>query len=291
MPPRQYRKLPIVIGGILAFAFSTSASHLYVSISRSPSADLSLPAQDADVSDRYDNTAATFDHNVESYEQFSFINSWRKVLARGATGHVLEVSIGTGRNAAFYDLKKCQSFTFVDRSGPMLDIAKKKFMRSHPEYNKDALSQPPVIFLTQSALEPLPQDATTEVRKQGGYDTILQTMGLCSTPQPTQLLIHLGTIAHPKHGKILLLEHGRSYYDWLNNILDKTAAERADKQGCWWNRDIGSIVENSGLVVDRIQRKHFGTLWIVEARPKSSNDAENGKHGSQKMTGDGDGAS
>ena len=259
-----------MIGGILAFTFSASATHLYVSTAKAPSSDPSLPAQDADVSDRYNNTAGTFDHHVESYEQFSFINYRRKVLARQATGHVLEVSAGTGRNANFYNLKKCKSLTFVDSSGPMLDIARKKFMRSHPEYIKNSSSQPPVAFLNQSALAPLPEYAAKQVKESGGYDTILQTMGLCSTPQPIQSLTHLGTLAHPERGRILLLEHGRSYYDWLNNILDKMAAERADKQGCWWNRDIGRIVEGSGLVVEKIKRKHFGTLWIVEARPKVS---------------------
>lgn len=193
---------------------------------------------------------------------------------------MLEVSAGTGRNAKYYNLKKCKSLTFVDSSGPMLDVARNKFLRSHPEYSKNASSQPSVAFLTQSVLAPLPRYATKQVEESGGYDTILQTMGLCSTPQPTQSLIHLGTLAHPERGRILLLEHGRSYYDWLNNILDKMAAERADKQGCWWNRDIGRIVQDSGLVVESIKRKHFGTLWIVEARPNVSPKATNEKKSS-----------
>ena len=196
---------------------------------------------------------------------------------------MLEVSAGTGRNADFYDLKRCKSLTFVDLSDPMMQVAREKFQKSHPEYSRAVTPRTPVTFLTQSALDPLPEDVTKEVKREGGYDTILQTMGLCSTPQPATLLMHLGMLAHPERGRILLLEHGRSHYEWLNDILDKTAAERANKQGCWWNRDIGRIVEESGLVVEKVTRKHFGTLWIVEARPKASVDGAAGKGRAQDV--------
>lgn len=173
---------------------------------------------------------------------------------------MLEASAGTGRNHGFYKLDKCKSLTFVDQSRPMVEIAEEKFKETHPKYDRAA-------FLTQSVLDTLPANATKEATKQGGYDTVVQTMGLCSTPQPTQLLKHLGTLARPENGKILLLEHGRSHWQWVNAILDKTAPKHADRYGCWWNRDIGRYVEDSGLKIESLKRKHFGTLWIIEARP------------------------
>ncbi len=93
-------------------------------------------------------------------------------------------------------------------------------------------------------------------------------MGLCSTPKPSALLQRLGTLANQDHGQILLLEHGRSHYTWLNTILDNLAPHHADRYGCWWNRDIGKIVEESGLEVQKIQRYYLGTTWWVELRPK-----------------------
>ena len=93
-------------------------------------------------------------------------------------------------------------------------------------------------------------------------------MGLCSTPEPSALLTHLGSITNPNDGRILLLEHGRSHYAWLNRILDKTAPGHADKHGCWWNRDIGKIVEDSGLDIIEIKRYHFGTTWWIELQPR-----------------------
>lgn len=163
--------------------------------------------------------------------------------------------------------KQVSSLTFVDLSAPMVDIARKTFQSKYPGYG-------PVQFLTQSALDPLPSSPITDaVRRQGGYDYILQTMGLCSTPEPVQLLKHLGGLAHPGRGRILLLEHGRGYWDWMNRYLDATASRHAKAHGCWYNRDIGKIVEESGLVVESCKRKHFGTLWVVEARPRRGTDA------------------
>ena len=66
-------------------------------------------------------------------------------------------------------------------------------------------------------------------------------------------------------GKLLLLEHGRSTWQWLNNILDADAAARHDVWGCWWNRDILQAVEQAGLRVESMSRWHFGTTYCIVA--------------------------
>lgn len=164
--------------------------------------------------------------------------------------------MGTGRNGVYYDLDNVKSLAFVDQSGAMVEIARKKWNSLHPAYEHCS-------FLTQSATDPLPASATPEM----GFTTIMQTMGICSTPAPAATLAHLGGLADPKNGRILLLEHGRSYYEWMNWILDKAAAKYADKHGCWFNRDVGRVLEESGLVIEKVERSQFGTLWLVEARP------------------------
>lgn len=168
--------------------------------------------------------------------------------------------MGTGRNAGYYVVmggRKVKSLTFVDQSAEMIAIAREKFHALHPDYHS-------AIFHTQSALEPLP--SSPSARPPPPYDTIVQTMGLCSMPQPSLLLTHLGTLLKPGSGRILLLEHGRSHYNWVNWILDRTAGQHAIKHGCWWNRDIGRIVEESGLIVAKVERKHLGTTWVLELR-------------------------
>lgn len=71
-------------------------------------------------------------------------------------------------------------------------------------------------------------------------------------------------------GKILLLEHGRSTWTFLNNILDQDAAKRYEVWGCWWNRDLLDAVEQAGLKVETCSRWHFGTTVYIVARPPAT---------------------
>ena len=167
--------------------------------------------------------------------------------------------MGTGRNAVYYDMGKVKSVTFLDQSEPMVEITRKKWGALHPGFEK-------VEFYTQSVMDPLPRPEDSKSIPKEGFTTIVQTMGVCSTPSPSAALARLSTLAHPSEGKILLLEHGRSYYNWINWILDKSAARHADRHGCWYNRDVGAIVSGSGLRVEKVERKQLGTLWYIEAK-------------------------
>ena len=218
--------------------------------------DHPLPPQDANVADRYHSTAKHFDADVSFTEKVGGIDRLRRRLVEQAKGNVLEMSVGTGRNGQFYDLKRVKRLAFVDQSGAMVEIAREKWNALHPKYERCS-------FHTQSATDPLPASVLPET----GFTTIVQTMGVCSTPTPAATLAHLASMADPKDGRILLLEHGRGYYDWMNWILDKAAAKHADRHGCWFNRDVGKVLEESGLVIEKMERSQFGTLWYVEARP------------------------
>ena len=63
-------------------------------------------ARKKDVSARYNETAATFDQEIDFTEWVIGMPRLRRQLAEEASGHVLEVSVGTGRNVAYLDLKK-----------------------------------------------------------------------------------------------------------------------------------------------------------------------------------------
>lgn len=203
----------------------------------------------------------------------------RKMISQ-ARGDVCEVSVGTARNLEYYDfdfgkgngqvgkdnkIKRGQvsSFTAVDKSAEMLEVAHEKFGALFP----GVLG---VRWIIQDASLPLPGPPASANERSGSkgkkYDTIVQTMGLCSTPDPVALLKNLGESVEAD-GKILLLEHGRGYWEWVNGMLDSLAPRHAQAFGCWWNRDIGEIVEKSGLEVVKIQRRNLGTTWWVELRP------------------------
>lgn len=226
---------------------------LYTSLSR----EVHPKEVPADLSDRFDKEAEGYDEKVNLPERMLFLTSKRKKLTAKAKGHVLEVAVGTGRNIPYYKTKQCATVTLLDASGPMLAVAKRKWNDTHMEYFSRT------FFKQQSALDPIipPYGA------QDGYDTVIQTMGLCSTPEPVKLLQNIEASTN-EDGQILLLEHGQSHYEWLNNLLDKSAPAHANEHGCWWNKDIGKIVEDSGLEVVDIKRYNFGTTWWLELKPR-----------------------
>lgn len=219
------------------------------------------------------------------------IASLRRKLVAEAKGDVLEVSIGTGRNLDYYDWNfkghggvgkvdtkgyikkgKVRSLTAVDKSEEMLEIAHDKFSKMFPGILG-------VRWVIADAAKPgkipgPPRNANETSGSIGAkYDTVIQTFGLCSVNDPVVLLQNLGNCVKEEEGRILLLEHGRAKYQWLNSLLDANAEKHAQQFGCWWNRDMNDIVEKSGLEVVKIERPkwwHGGTTWWIELKkPKT----------------------
>jgi hypothetical protein len=110
---------------------------------------------------------------------------------------------------------------------------------------------------------PIPAQPTpTHVRTHKQVDTF----GLCSFEDPVAALQEMERVAKDD-GQILLLEHGRSHYDWLNSILDKNSHRHTARWGCIWNRDIEALVRSAGLEVVSLSRWHFGTTYVIVAAP------------------------
>jgi methyltransferase OMS1 len=236
--PLRYRKVPLILGGITALAISGYSFYLYASLQRAIAEGAELKAP-SDVSDRYNSIASSFDASIDSTEKLMGLTRLRKKMAKEASGDVCEVSIGTGRNLTFYDWDfkgfngvgkvgsnneikkgKVKSFTAVDKSPEMLEIAHEKFSKEYPGILG-------VRWVIQDASKPLPTPPVSANERSGNkvgkkYDTIVQTMGLCSTNDPVGLLKNLGESVE-ENGRILLLEHGRSTWDWVNKMLDGLA--------------------------------------------------------------------
>ena len=289
--------------GISVLGLSTYCGYLYTSYTRQVAASQALQI-DPDVSDRYNKTAPNFDAEIELDEKIMRLGPKRAALVALARGDVLEVSCGTGRNIEYYELglrrgrgengrasvRGARSVTFTDLSPQMLEFAKGKFEALHPGFANVAfrVRDAKNVEVDVPGLKPWDWSSRLGFGGSGAgtgkgasppgfyYDTIVQTMGLCSMPDPVGTLKHLGEITEPEHGRILLLEHGRSYYGWLNRILDNLAPAHANRHGCWWNRDIGAIIQESGLEVVEEQRWHLGTTWRFVLRPKqrSGQDSE-----------------
>lgn len=272
--------------------------------------NLDLP-QNADVSSRWLDLSRDFDDEVDWSEKLARLHKKRAQLCTQAHGNVLEVSCGTGRNMRFYDMRplrqprdmRVKSLVFNDQSEIMVYQAQKKYDKLQEEVEPINKFKGSVKFVVGDG-----GDRRVISRPEGGFDVIIQTMGICSMANPVQFLKRLGTLARQpgeksaaasaagtaaqadenteeskptdygassevekaqidKGGKILLLEHGRSTLGFVNNYLDDIAKEHADRYGCWWNKDIEKVVNESGLVVESMNRSAFGTVYEYVLRP------------------------
>lgn len=291
----------------LGFVLSTYLMYMYQSYRRAvkESELLDLP-QNADVSSRWMDLSRNFDDEVDFSEKFMLLGRRRKDLCQQAVGNVLEVSAGTGRNLDYYNLdpirtpraKRIKSLVFNDLSEIMVYQAQKKFDKLQEKTLPIAKFRGPVRFVVGDA-----SDKRLIARPDGGFDTIVQTMGVCSMANPVAFLKRLGELVRQpgeestgldmkalaeeesnrndygaeegeqsagmdKGGKILLLEHGRSYHEFVNRFLDNNAKLHAHRYGCWNNKDIDQVIKDSGLMIESKRRYHLGTTYEYVLRPK-----------------------
>ena len=249
----------------MAAASGLYLSTLYYSLSQT-AAEYEGRDVPADVSDRYARTsyAATYDDGKDWLEWITRVTRLRGDLCALARGHVLEASAGTGRNAQHYSLldRKVKSLVMVDKSAEMIYEARRKW----PEEGNAWF-----IWASWLVRDLAGSGGGGSVKcmetASGRFDTAVQTFGLCSCGDAAQLLRNVGDCVDPVNGRVLLLEHGRSQYEWVNRLVDRWAPAHADRYGCWWNRDIGGIVRESGLQVLEEKRFSLGTVWWYVLKP------------------------
>ena len=120
IPKRRLAQL----GGVAVFFVGLFAAY---STFGPPPKKLSVSQVPDDVSNRYNKIAKSFDRDVDFLETvagYGWLRSW---ITKQAKGNVLEVSVGTGRNFEYFNLKNCNSITFLDQSQEMVDVAAEKF--------------------------------------------------------------------------------------------------------------------------------------------------------------------
>lgn len=251
-------RVPLYIGGVILYGASiyigSSLYYIYYPPCPSPaSVDEKHGEVQTSHADVYDEIAAEYDASINLDEVLMGLSWLRWYLLRNVTGDVLEVSAGTGRNLQYYKPNQVKSLTLVDQSGPMLDVARRKV------HDMPTLAQK--VACKDVALEGLSPNRES-------YDVVVQTFGLCSVSDPASFLTHLSKFCRAD-GEIILMEHGRSKYAWINRILDRTVDKHAEKWGCRYNRDVQEIVEScKNVEIVHCRRWHFGTTYIYHLRPK-----------------------
>ena len=164
------------------------------------------------------------------------LRAWRAWLATGATGRVLDLGCGTGRNLELLG-------TGVRAVG----------VDPCPVTIRKARSRAPGVMLVQARAEALPF-------REGVFDTVLCGLVFCSVEDPPAGLREVQRVLK-RGGTLRMLEHvraTRSVHAWLQDRAQPAWTWLTG--GCHPNRDTEAAVERAGFVVDARSRRASGLM-------------------------------
>lgn len=194
---------------------------------------------------KYEQFASWYDL-MEGILEFLGLRRLRRRLLQRASGTVLEIAVGTGKNLRYYR-KACQ-VTAVDFSAAMLENARKRADRLGLN----------VQFLVM--------DAEALAFREQCFSTVVSSLSLCTFPDPVAALKEIARVCRAD-GRILLLEHGRSDREWLGDWQDRRADRHAKLLGCRWNREPLDLVHQAGLKPIAAHRTFLGIFHLIETSP------------------------
>ena len=172
----------------------------------------------------------------------------RRKIVPQASGRVLEIGIGTGRNLPFYDRSKLTELCGLDPSPQMHRLARRRMRDSGIE----------VRLLTLSA-ERIPEPAAS-------FDTLVLTYTLCSIADPLAAVREMRRVLKPG-GRLLFCEHGLapdpSVRKWQRRL---TPIWKRIGGGCHLDRDIPALLREGGFRVAELE-----TMYLPGPRPTTYN--------------------
>ncbi|MCB1708856.1 MAG: class I SAM-dependent methyltransferase [Halioglobus sp.] len=156
-----------------------------------------------------------------------------------ASGVVLEIGIGTGRNLPFYDPALVQRLIGLDPSEQSWKLAADR--AAHVDFDVEFVGLPG---------EQIPlEDASV--------DTVLVTYSLCTIPDPITALHGMARVLRPG-GSLIFCEHGRApdasvraWQDRINPWWGKLLG------GCHLNRDIPAILSDGGFRIGEMDSMYL----------------------------------
>lgn len=299
----RFSRTQLIIGGLLTYATGVSAALTFLpSASDKKDGNGSFPSETARQS-TFDSLAPGYDKEVGMHEYLLGIQRRRKRLVAQATGRVLEIASGTGRNVDYYKKGCCDEIVFSDFSEGMMKVLREKVEASDLGKRWDYQKR----RVQQLELERIAHYSTSQVQAQGqcvppgavggvidglgstagdgvveteirfktmnaaaipypnqSFDTVIDTFGLCSFEDPVQALREMKRVLKPG-GKLLLLEHGNSHWEFMKDMQAKQLDRHVHKYGCYWNREIGELVQEAGLKVVEQERSQLGTVFFIIA--------------------------
>ncbi|MER6878344.1 class I SAM-dependent methyltransferase, partial [Amycolatopsis sp. NPDC000673] len=162
-----------------------------------------------------------------------------------ASGEVLEVAVGTGRNLPLYppDVR----LTGIDLSPSMLDLARSR-----------AASLGREATLTEADAQSLPFP-------DGSFDTVVCTLGLCGVPDERAAIAEMHRVLRAD-GRLLLLDHVGSDR-WFVLAVQRLAEKLTVWQlGDYLTRRPLPLLSAAGFAVERAERSKAGIVERLAAR-------------------------
>jgi ubiquinone/menaquinone biosynthesis C-methylase UbiE len=200
---------------------------------------------------RTDRLRRYWDRHARSYDkQMAFMErrlfgDGRQWICSQASGDVLEVAIGTGRNLGFYP--EGIRLTGIEFSPAMLELARGR---------ADQLGRPVDLRLGDAQALDLP-DAS--------FDTVVCTLALCAIPDDRRAVAEMQRVLRPG-GRLLLLDHviGSPWWvravQWLAEQITRPMAEEH------FRRRPLLQVQAQGFEVQRRERYKLGIVERLVAR-------------------------
>jgi len=171
----------------------------------------------------------------------------RRKLFSQATGNVLDVGCGYGVNFPY--LTNATHITGIDFSSVMLDKARETARKS-----------PIPVDLRES-------DAEALNFPDNSFDTVISSLSTCSFYNPVIALREMRRVCKPD-GQLLLIEHGRSQWEWVGRYMDKHVQEMIEQGGCRWNQEPQELIREAGLKIIEAERSFLGVFHTIRASPE-----------------------
>lgn len=167
------------------------------------------------------------------------LGRYRRHFAR-AEGRVLDVACGTGTNAPF--VPDACDLVGIDAS---------------PAMARRAASRIGTVAV---------MDAEHLAFPDGTFDTVISALSTCTFPHPAQALREMARVCRPD-GRILLLEHGRSWFDPLADLQAWYAPRHYRATGCRLTQEPREVVAGAGLDILAVEEDVLGIFTRLVARP------------------------
>ncbi|MES2236245.1 MAG: class I SAM-dependent methyltransferase [Pseudomonadota bacterium] len=161
-----------------------------------------------------------------------------------ASGRVLEIGMGTGRNLPYYQPEKLTCLCGLD---PGL----------HPKADQRAKA-------VGLAIDPVPLSAEHLPMQDHSFDCVVSTYTLCTIPDIDAALREVHRVLAPG-GRLLFLEHGAAPDHNVRRWQDRiTPYWKTIAGGCHLNREMPALLQTAGFRIDRLtQRYHPGPRLLT----------------------------